>query len=105
MLVVDVILSFAGDCGSFYLSAVQVIIVIGGILLPPCVPLVKMRQFYEKYGRLYGIESEVAADQSMVIFGFCSIISEFLQFFSDGGIICDYHSAIAHGTEILVGEE
>src|SRR5512138_2503011 len=79
--------------------------VAGGVRLPSRGPVVEVRQFGQDDCGLERIEAEVAAHQLVVVFGLGAMGTEYAQLLRPLRVICDDHSAVAKGAEVLGWKE
>ena len=64
-----------------------------------------MRQLDQQDGGLQGIESEVSADQSMVVLRLRPMGTHHHQSIMECSVVCHHHSPVARTTKVLAGEK
>src|SRR2546425_5150132 len=75
------------------------------ILLTSLGPSVEIVQLHVDKGRLQGIESEVAADEAMVVLRFGAVGPQHSEALGQSRVVRDDHASVTERTEVLGGEE
>ena len=70
-----------------------------------CVPLVQIGQFYTEHGRLHRVETEVAANKTMVVLRLHAVIAQLDQFRCQRVVVGRHQAAIAERPQVLRGVE